>query len=226
MDLNTRTPRTVEFVLDLICVHSYIAFTRFSRAAALYRDAGGVVDIVFRPCQVAPDAPASGRPLFEVHKAAFGEQQARAIAQDTSFGAEDGLRVDFERAVHTNTFEAHRLLATAASQGAGEAMAERLFRAYMTDGLNIGDPGTLARLAAEIGVGVEVEVGVGVEQSEDGAAALTAELDRMRGLGITSVPLILFDNGTAFSGSQPESVYLKALATPPVPASAWKGRHR
>ncbi|WP_455360110.1 DsbA family oxidoreductase [Streptomyces sp. SYSU K21746] len=209
MELNTRTPRTVEFVLDLICVHSYIAFTRFSRAVARYRDAGGVVDVVFRPFQIAPDAPASGRPLFEVHKAAFGEQQARAIAQDTSFGAEDGVRVDFERAVHTNTFEAHRLLATATALGAGEAMAERLFRAYMSEGLNIGDAGTLARLAAE----------VGVEPSADGTAELTAELDRMRRLGITSVPLLLFDNGTALSGSQPEAVYLKTLATPPVPAS-------
>ncbi|MEV6655261.1 DsbA family oxidoreductase [Streptomyces sp. NPDC051219] len=209
MDLNTRAPRTVEFVLDLICVHSYIAFVRFSRAVARYRDAGGVADIVFRPFQIAPDAPATGRPLFEVHKAAFGENQARAIAQDTSFGAEDGLRVDFERAVHTNTFEAHRLVAVAAAQGLGEAMTERLFRAYMTDGLNIGDPGTLARLAAQ----------VGVEPSEDGASAVHAELDRMRRLGITSVPLLLFDNGTAFSGSQPEAVYLKALATPPVPVT-------
>ncbi|MFF6782521.1 DsbA family protein [Streptomyces sp. NPDC012510] len=209
MELNTRTPRTVEFVLDLICVHSYLAFTRFSRAVERYRDAGGSVDVVFRPFQIAPEAPATGRPLFEVHKAAFGEAQARAIAQDTSFGAEDGVRVDFERAIHTNTFEAHRLVAVAAAQGLGEAMTERLFRAYMTDGLNIGDPGTLARLAAE----------VGVEPSQDGAAAVRAELDRMHRVGVTSVPVLFFDDGTVLSGAQPEAVYLEALATPAVPAT-------
>ncbi|MCH0542305.1 DsbA family oxidoreductase [Streptomyces sp. MUM 203J] len=208
MDPNTTTQRSVEFVLDLICVHSYIAFTRFSRAAQRFRDSGGQVDVTFRPFQIAPDAPATGRPLFDVHKEAFGEDTARAIAEDTSFGAEDGLDIRFERAVHTNTLDAHRLVAAAASQGAAEAMAERLFRAYMTEGLNIGDPATLARLASE----------VGVEPPEDGASAVRAEIDRMRRLGVTSVPLVLVDDGPAMSGAQPEDAYLKALATPPAPA--------
>ncbi|MFI7020531.1 DsbA family protein [Streptomyces sp. NPDC050164] len=207
MQQNARTPRRVEFVLDLICVHSYIALTRFSRAVKRYRDSGGEAEVVFRPYQLAPETPPTGRPLFEVHKESFGEEKARAIAQDTGFGAQDGLSLNFERAVYTNTFEAHLLLADAAGQGLGEAMAERLFRAYLTDGLNIGDPSTLARLADEIGV----------VRSEDGATALRAELDSVRRLGVDSVPLVLFDGGPALSGAQPEAVYLHALDTPPAP---------
>jgi predicted DsbA family dithiol-disulfide isomerase len=208
MRLKPRTPRRVEFVLDLICVHSYIALTRFNRAAKRLRDSGTEVEIVFRPYQLAPETPATGRPLFEVHKEAFGEEKARAIARDTGFGAEDGLRLNFERAVYTNTFEAHRLVADAAGQGLGEAMTERLFRAYLTDGLNIGDPDTLARLADEIGV----------VRSEDADAALRAELDGVRTLGISSVPLVLFDGGPALGGAQPEAVYFQALSAHPAPS--------
>jgi predicted DsbA family dithiol-disulfide isomerase len=208
MELTARTPRRVEFVLDLICVHSYIALTRWSRAAKRFRDSGAEVEVVFRPFQLAPETPSTGRPLFEVHKEAFGEEKARAIARDTGFGAEDGLRLNFERAVYTNTFEAHRLLADAAGQGLGEAMAERLFRAYLTDGSNIGDPHTLARLADEIGV----------VHSEGGGTALRAELDRVRTLGISSVPLVLFDGGPALGGAQPEAVYFQALTTQPDPS--------
>lgn len=212
MEANTaQAPRTVEFVLDLICVHSYLAFTRFARAARRFRESGGELEVVFRPFLIAPEAPATGRPLFEVHKAAFGEETARAITADKSFGAEDGLDIDFERAIHTNTFDAHRLLAAAAAQGSGEAMAERLFRAYMTDGLNIGDPGTLDRLAAEVGVEPAKDGGAG-----DGAA-VREEINSMRRLGVTSVPLLFFKEGPTLSGAQPEDAYLKALRTPPAP---------
>ncbi|MEG3631674.1 DsbA family oxidoreductase [Streptomyces poriticola] len=204
MTTNTLPTRRVELVLDLICIHSYLGFVRLSRAVERYRDQGGEVQIVFRPFQVAPDAPAEGKPLFDVHREAFGEEQARAIAEDTSFGAEDGIEAHFDKAVHVNTFEAHRLLAAAAEQGRGEQMAERLFRAYLTDGLNIGDADTLRRLAAE----------AGAEPAEGGAEELRAGLAEIRRAGVTAVPLFLFDTGRTISGAQSEETFSKALQAP------------
>jgi len=63
-----------------------------------------------------------------------------------------GLTWSMKDARPTNTFDAHRLIALASSQGKSAAMSERLFRAYFSDGLLVSDHQILASLANEIGV--------------------------------------------------------------------------
>ncbi|WP_306318198.1 MULTISPECIES: DsbA family protein [unclassified Streptomyces] len=194
----------VEIALDLTCVHSYLGFTRFERVADGHLSAGGRLEVAFLPFQVSPDAPPEGRPLSEVHREFFGgsAEAERAAAEMAAIGARDGLQFNFDRAVHVNTFEAHRLLAAAARRGRGEPVAERLFRAYLTEGRNIGDRATLDVLAAE----------AGVERSAVGAGELRAELARVRALGIRSVPLFDFGGGLRLRGAQPEAAFRRAFA--------------
>ncbi|MEB3367679.1 DsbA family oxidoreductase [Saccharopolyspora mangrovi] len=193
--------RHVEVVLDFVCVHSYLGFTRFLRAVEEHRRTGGEVVVRFAPFQLRPQASPGGEPLFEVHERERGAAVAREIAEST-FGAEDGLRVDLRRAIFTNTFDAHRLLAAASEQDRGEEMAERLFRAYFTDGLNIADPHTLEALADD----------VGVAPPTGGADSLRAELDRVRSLGVEMPPVFRFDHGRAVSGSSDVARFLAELA--------------
>ncbi|MGW1374094.1 DsbA family oxidoreductase [Streptomyces sp. NPDC002446] len=196
-----RPPRRVEIVADLVCVHGYLRFTRFLRAAARYRDGGSVtggsVTTVFRPYQLRPDASAAGEPLFEEHKRDRGEEFARAVAADSSIGAADGLELNFGRAVFTNTFDAHLLLSRASAQGKGEQMAERLFRAYFTDGLHIADGDTLRRLAGEVGVVVAAGEEEGRERDR-----LRAELARVRRWRLPSVPAFRFAHGPVLMGEE------------------------
>lgn len=201
MKPNETTKRRVEFFYDIVCVHSYLGYTRFSRAIERYRESGGEVEVVFRPFHLSTDEPAAGRPLFEVHREAFGEERARAISKDRTFGVEDGLDVHFDRAVFTNTGGGHRLVLAAAEQGKGERMVERLFRAYFTDGVNIAEPETLRRLADE----------VGVVQTEVSAEALSEPLARVREAKVTSVPLFVFDDGATISGAQSVEAFSEAL---------------
>lgn len=190
---------SVEVVLDFVCVHCYLGFTRFRRAVEAHRRAGGEVEVRFAPFQLRPDASPAGEPLFEVHARERGEAVAREIAT-SSIGEQDGLRLDFRRALFTTTFEAHRLLASASEQDCGEAMAERLFRACFTDGVNIADPVTLTALADEVGVAMPV-----------GAAdSLRAELDRVRALGIEVPPVFRFPRGT-ITGSGDVERFRQAL---------------
>ena len=72
--------------------------------------------------------------------------------QVTARAAELGLDYRFDRALTTNTTAAHRLSHFAAAHGRQHAMVQRLFRAYFTDGLNIGDYDVLADLAADVGL--------------------------------------------------------------------------
>ncbi|MER6143188.1 DsbA family protein [Streptomyces sparsogenes] len=200
----------VEIALDLACVRCHLGFTRLTRAARHHRAGGGEVEVAIRPFQAEPDAPAAGEPLFEVWRRTRGEDFVRRVASDTSFGVADGLELHFERALFTNTFEAHRLVARASAQGLGERMAERLFRAYFTDGLLISDRTTLARLAAETGMVAEDIA------ADTGAAELRAELSRVRELGIQAdtLPYVRFDDGTVLEGEQPEEAYRAALTVP------------
>ncbi|WP_059013567.1 DsbA family protein [Streptomyces specialis] len=195
------TPHRVEVVLDFSCVHCYIGFTRYTRALRRYRAEGGTAETVLRPFQLRPEASPAGEPLVGVWARERGEAVAARLAGDTSFGADDGLALDFRRAVFTNTFDAHRIVARASAQGRGEEMAERLFRAYFTDGLNIADATTLAALAAELGV----------TATGGGAEAVRAELARVRRLDLPAPPVFLFPGGPTLSGEVRESEILAAL---------------
>lgn len=143
------------------------------------------VEVRFAPFQLRPDASPAGESLFEVHARERGEAVAREIAT-SSIGGRDGLRLDFRWALFTTAFDAHRLLASASEQDCGEAMAERLFRAYFTDGLNIADRATLTALADEVGVATPMAA----------ADSLHAQLDRVHALGIDVPPVFRFPRGT------------------------------
>ncbi|MFF5979312.1 DsbA family protein [Streptomyces olindensis] len=192
-------PRRVDVVIDF--VHCYLGFIRCLRAVRRHREDGGAVETVLRPLQLRPQASPVGEPLVEVWARERGAAVAARLAADTSFGADDGLEHDFRRAVFTNTFDAHRLAAQASVQGKGEEMAERLFRAYFVDGLNIADTPVLARLAAE----------TGVVTTSGGAEALQAELARIRALKLPAPPVFLLAGGPVLSGEIREEDVLAAL---------------
>ncbi|GIH90811.1 DSBA oxidoreductase [Planobispora siamensis] len=199
----------VEIYSDVVCPWCYIGHTRFARAAERYRAKGGQVEVVLRPFQLAPDVESRGEPLIEWLAAKFGgpERAGQMMTRVVSAGAEDGLELNFDRAVHANTFEAHRLIRLAAEQGRGEEMLERLFRAHFTDGLDIGSAEVLEKLAGELGV----RVGFGAGDGQEGAAAVREDLAGARAIGVTSVPLFLFEGRFAVSGAQPEDALLAAL---------------
>jgi predicted DsbA family dithiol-disulfide isomerase len=197
----TRSPVRVEIVLDVICSHSYLGYARFSRAAARARSEGVEVLVTFLPFELAPGASAEGWPLLAVLERSFGPDAAAATAHLAERAALEGLVLDYGRAIATGTFEAHRLIAAAVRQGRAEQLVERLFRAHFTDGLHLGDPATLAELAAETGV-----TAAGFPPEE-----LRAELRRVRGLGVTGVPVFRIGDLPPLTGSQSEDALYAAL---------------
>jgi predicted DsbA family dithiol-disulfide isomerase len=194
---------TVEIVLDVICAASYIAFVRLKRAIEKTRADGVTVEVAVKPFRLAPDADFDGKPLLDVLTAKFGQHVVAETRQAAADAARDGVTLAYERAVAADTFEAHRLIASAAARGLAEPMVERLFRAHFTDGLNIADPGTLERLATEIGV----------DRNDAARDEVHAELVSVGERGIRSVPRISFNDGPAMVGARPEKAYFQALRT-------------
>lgn len=154
-----------------------------------------------RPFQLDPDASHEGEPMIPMLERKFGPNAAQMVQRVAGVAAADGLAMDYDKGVSANTFEAHRLIELATRQGRGGEMAERLFRAHFAEGRNVADPAVLAELAAE----------TGVEDTGEGAEQVREQIVRARSLGITGVPLFLFEGKFAVSGAQPQEAFDAAI---------------
>jgi predicted DsbA family dithiol-disulfide isomerase len=124
----------------------------------------------------------------------------------------EGLVMDYERGLSVNTLDAHRLLRLAEREYGLEVqrtLAARLFAAHFSEGRNVGDVDTLAKLAAE--VGVDEQRARAYLAGAEGLSEVVGEIAEARELGITAVPTFVFDEKYAIPGAQPTSVFLRAL---------------
>lgn len=191
----------VEIFSDVVCPWCYIGHARFAKAAERFRAKGGTIEVTMRPFQLDPTTPDTSEPIIPAMERKFGQNARQMIDRVVGVAEADGLEMNYADALSANTLEAHRLTEVAARQGRGTEMAERLFRAYFVEGLDVSDKGVLASLAAE----------VGVDDTGEGADAVREHLDRARALGITGVPLFLFEGKYAVSGAQPEDTFAAAI---------------
>jgi len=202
----------IEIWSDIACPWCYVGKRRFEAALTDFphRDE---LQIIWRSFELNPTAPPRAeRPTVELIAAKYGMPVARAQAMMddmTATGAADGIAFRFDRSISGNTFDAHRLLHLAATHGLREAMVERLFAAYFTDGEAIADRDTLARLADEVGLD---EAAVrDMLASNAYAADVRADEARAGQLGITGVPFFAIDEKFGISGAQSAKVITDAL---------------
>ncbi|MGW0949206.1 DsbA family oxidoreductase [Streptomyces sp. NPDC002623] len=204
---------------DIMCPFCYIGDTLLAQALEKFPH-GSDVEIRYHSYQLMPHLPTDrGVDLNEIlsKERGFPKAQAKAMnAQVSARAAQIGLDFRLDSAIAINTRAAHRLIYFAESQGRQHDMVQRLFRAYFTDGLNVGDHDALAGLAAEIGL----DRSAAREALDTGAfdAEVDADVRHAGQLGITGVPFFVFDGQYAVSGAQPVEAFLQALDV------AWKGK--
>ena len=121
----------------------------------------------------------------------------------------EGLTYNFDKAIIANSFNAHRLIQMAKAQGLGDAAEERLFKAYFTEGKNVGDTDTLIQSGTEIGLDKkEVTEMLNGNTYE---AEFFRDIDMARSLGINGVPFFIVNNKYGISGAQPAEIFLSGL---------------
>jgi predicted DsbA family dithiol-disulfide isomerase len=142
----------------------------------------------------------------------MSRQQATAAQQRlTQAAAGEGLDFHFERVRPGNTFDAHRLLHYAREAGPGlqDALKERLFSAYFTDGAPIGEPETLVRVAAE--VGLDPEECAAILAGDRYAADVRTDEREALDFGVTGVPFFVVDGKFGIPGAQNADTILRVL---------------
>jgi predicted DsbA family dithiol-disulfide isomerase len=204
----------VEIWSDVVCPWCAIGKHRFEKALSRFahRDE---VEVSFHSFELDPDAPHEQDGDLADHLAAkYGMSRERAEEmhrQTTATAAEDGWDFHFERARRGNTFDAHRLLHLAAERGVQDAVKERLFRGYFTEGEQIADHATLARLGSE--AGLEADEAREVLGSDRYADAVRADQRQAQAFGITAVPFFVVDRKYGVAGAQPPDSLLQVLET-------------
>jgi predicted DsbA family dithiol-disulfide isomerase len=210
----------VEIWSDIVCPWCYIGKRRFEAALARFarRDQ---VTMTWRSFELDARAPRHYPGTLDemlARKMGVTNEQAAAMnARMTDLAAAEGLEYHLDRAQPGNTFDAHRLLHLAAERGTQGELKERLMRAYFTEGRAVGDPETLAQIAAE--TGIDVEQARAVLAGDAHAEAVRADERRAAAFGISGVPFFVIDERYGVSGAQPTEVFIGALE------QAWAASH-
>jgi predicted DsbA family dithiol-disulfide isomerase len=197
---------------DVVCPFCYLGLRQLHDAISRFDRAADVV-VRHHAFELDPHAPL-GYPgtLDEMLADKYGMSVERAstLNQRVADTANTlGMQWSLGRARPTNTFDAHRVIALAASQGRQGEMLERLFRAYFTEGYLVSDPVVLNELALGVGVTGTAQMLLGDEFAE----GVRHDEHLAAKIGITGVPAFIFNGALQLSGAQGSDAILDALRT-------------
>ncbi len=209
---DTTAPRArLDIISDPVCPYCYMGKRRIEKVLPRLKEQGIDLEVHWHPFQLGPDRPAGGEDRTEFFRRLFGSPE-KARQQEASVSAQaanDGLDFQLDKQKRIpNTLDAHRLVAFAAEQGHDGPVMEALFRAYFTEGRDIGDRAVLADIAAENGL----DRAAAAAFLESGAMKddILARDAQVRPI-IGGVPSFAMDGRLMFSGAMPVEMMVDAI---------------
>ncbi|MDQ0594196.1 putative DsbA family dithiol-disulfide isomerase [Chryseobacterium ginsenosidimutans] len=202
----------VEIWSDVMCPFCYIGKNNFEEALKKmpFKDE---VEVEWKSFQLDPTLdPKETKNTFEYfkEKKGFPEVQAQQmIGQVLQMGKGAGIDFNFEKALITNTFSAHKLVHLAKKYNKSGEMEEALFIAHFIDGMNVGDLETLVSIAGSLGI--DKEEAKNILSSEEFDQDVNHDIQEAANNGITGVPFFILNGKYAVSGAQPVELFQNAL---------------
>lgn len=207
---------TLSIVADFACPWCYIGKVRLEHALKKI-DFARKLRVRFLPFLLNPGLPPEGmpRPAYRVQKFGSLERSNQLDAEVRAAAAETGILINHDRMERTpNTLMAHMLMAMAANvptkaKDTAAALADQLFRAYFTEGVDIGDPDELVRIAESVGVPRDISVSaLGDKELKTATSSLASGLAEQ---GITGVPTLLMNQHFFISGAVPSADLMRMI---------------
>lgn len=202
----------IEIWSDVMCPFCYIGKNNFEKALEKmpFKDE---VEVEWKSFQLDPtlDSKETKNTMeYFKEKKGFPEAQAQQmIGQVMQMGKGAGIDFNFEKALITNTFSAHKLLHLAKKYNKANEMEEALFIAHFIDGKNVGDLETLISLAESLGI--DKEEAKQALTSEDFDYEINQDILEARNNGVSGVPFFVLNGKYAVSGAQPVELFENAL---------------
>ena len=206
------TELKIDIVSDVSCPWCIIGFKALQEA--LEKVAPDITaSIEWQPFELNPQMPPEGQDITEhiTEKYQISEQQAeqnrdvikqRGLSVGYEFGNRGGGRI-------YNTFDAHRLLHWANTQGKQTELKLALFDLYFKHN---GDPSDHEQLLQTVkSVGLDVAQATKILGSDEFVADVRQMQQHYQSAGVQSVPAVIVNNKHLISGGQPAEVFQKAL---------------
>lgn len=203
-------PLIIDVVADVVCPWCYLGWRRLKSAVALRPTLDA--KLIWRPYQLDPTLPEEGvdRRQYMANKFRDPEKLKAVHAALVEGGAEEGIRFDFDAIeVAPNTNAAHRLIRWALTAGVQDEVVEALFKAYFTEGLDIGDPIVLGDIAETAGMERLVVLQL-LSEGADKEAVSREHAMAVQG-GVTGVPFAIFAGKVAVVGAEAPERILQAI---------------
>ena len=194
-------PIVIDIFSDVICPWCLIGRQRL-RKALLELDDDQPVALRWLPYELNPDMPKEGMDRKEYLDKKFGGVEAAREVYDRirEAGAAEGIEFNFADVDRTpSTFDAHRLMMYASSQGKADGLKDRLFRAYFLEGSDVGNRDVLLAAAkdAELDAAEAQEVLDGDKFGSD-----VREIESFaQMIGVQGVPFFVFNGKVGVSGA-------------------------
>ena len=200
----------IDIYSDIVCPWCYLGKRRFELAVAARPQYEPRV--TWRPFELNPELPAEGVDRADYLAAKMGtpERVAEAHAELERQGEACGIEFRFDLIKRMpNTRRSHLLMAHAARSGRQTVVMDRVMRAYLEEGCDIGDIEVLVRLGVEAGLTEhETRSALILRAGQDG---VTAAERHAAVLGITGVPTFIFDGQYTISGAQEVGTLARVL---------------
>ncbi len=206
-------PVKIDFVSDIACPWCAVGLCSLEEAIA--RVEGLEVALHFQPFELNPQMGPEGEDAVEHLTRKYGmsaEQAAQNGEAIRQRGAALGFDFRMDRRRHIyNTFDAHRLLHWAASQGEGKQLALKhaLLRAYFTDGQDVSSGAVLVEVAEA--TGLDGQRARQILASDEYQADVRKQQGFYSSQGISAVPSVIFNDQHLLQGGQPVELFEQAL---------------
>ena len=204
---------------DVICPWCFMAKRNLEKALQILGPKLRV-EITWSAFELNPAMPKDGMDRHEYRSKKFGSKNySQSLdAQVAEAGASAGIIFRHDLITRTpNTFNAHRLIWLAQEEGVQDAVVESLFRAYFTQGQDVGDIDDLVGIATQSGIAKDRARAF--MESTDGTDVVRRDAQMAIACGISAVPTFVFDGHVLFSGAlQPEMMAERLLAATVVNA--------
>jgi predicted DsbA family dithiol-disulfide isomerase len=206
------TQLKIDFVSDVSCPWCVIGLK--SLETALEKLKGDIaVDLHFQPFELNPQMGADGQDIVEHIAQKYGSTPAdieRNRENITARGAAVGFQFNMQKRGRIyNTFDAHRLLHWAETEGKQEALKNALFSAYFTEGRNPSDHTVLIDVARQ--VGLDAKRAAAILESDEFAAEVREREKFYIDRGIQAVPSVIINDQHLIQGGQPAELFERAL---------------
>ncbi|WP_431241702.1 DsbA family oxidoreductase [Flavobacterium sp. P21] len=202
----------IEIWSDIMCPFCYIGKRQLE--SALKQFPNEKIEIEWKSFQLDPSiTPQPEKDVYNYlaeRKGMSVEQSIEMHKNVTERAKSVGLDYHFEKAIISNSLEAHRIIHLAKAKNLGDEMEEIFFRAYFTEGRDLNNGPTLLELGEKAGLKKEEVLEV-LQNEHLYLRDVEHDIKEAQEIGVQGVPFFVFDRKYAISGAQPVEAFVNTI---------------